>query len=138
MDNQTFLRIKEFIQFETLIAEDVLTVLYVICAIILPFVTWYFCLWVIRRYALVMQFYEDGKYSIFFSFFMWVIRKVKFFQNKIDKKITWQSFTLIQKLKVIVIFLIISGLSELFLRLIFEYLIAYMHMHDWMKPAGIS
>ena len=138
MDIQFFLKIKEFIQFEFFIAEDVLTVFYVICAIILPFVSWYFFLWVVRRYAVVIRFYKDGKYSIFFSFIMWVIRKIKFFQTKIDEKITWQSFTWTQKLKFIAMFLIITGFAELFLRLIFEYLIAYMHMHDWMKPGDIS
>ena len=138
MDIQFFLKIKEFIQFEFFIAEDVLTVFYVICAIILPFVSWYFFLWVVRRYAVVIRFYKDGKYSIIFSFVMWVIRKINFFQNKIDEKITWQSFTWTQKLKFIAMFLIITGFAELFLRLIFEYLIAYMHMHDWMKPGDIS
>ena len=106
MDNQFFLKIKEFIQFEIFIAEDVLTVFYVVCALILPFVFWYFFMWVIRRYAVLIRFYKDGKYSIFFSFIMWFIRRIKFFQKKIDEKITWQSFTWSQKLKFIVMFLI--------------------------------
>jgi hypothetical protein len=130
LDTQFFLKIKEFILFESLIAEDVLTVLYVICAITLPFAAWFFLMWVVRRYAVVIRFYKAGNYSIIFSLIMWVIRKIKFFQNKIDEKIRWQAFTWTQKLKFITIFIIMTGFAELFMRLLFEYLIAYMHMHD--------
>ena len=70
MDIQFLQQIKEFIQFKFFIAEDVLTVFYVICAILIPFASWYFLLWVIRRYAVVIQFYKDSSYSIIFSFIM--------------------------------------------------------------------
>ncbi len=130
MDSQFFLHIKEFILFEFLIAEDVLTVFYVICAITLPFAAWFFLLWVVRRYAVVIRFYKAGNYSIIYSLIMWVIRKIKFFQHKIDEKIIWEAFTWTQKLKFIAIFLMMTGFAELFMRLLFEYLIAYMHMHD--------
>jgi hypothetical protein len=66
------------------------------------------------------------------------VRKIKFFKNKIDEKITWQSLTLTQKLKFILLFIMLVGMSELFLRLIFEYLIAYMQMHEYLKPIAIS
>ncbi|MBT3725064.1 MAG: DUF4282 domain-containing protein [Gammaproteobacteria bacterium] len=138
MDIQFLQQIKEFIQFKFFIAEDVLTVFYVICAILIPFASWYFLLWVIRRYAVVIQFYKDSSYSIIFSFIMWIVRKIKFFKNKIDEKITWQSLTLTQKLKFILLFIMLVGMSELFLRLIFEYLIAYMQMHEYLKPIAIS
>ena len=65
---------------------------------------------------------------------MWVVRKIKFFQNQIDKNITWRSLTSTQKLKFVILFLMMVGLSEIFLRMTFEYLIAFMHMHEWMKP----
>lgn len=138
MNIQFLQQIKEFIQFKLLIAEDVLTVFYVICAILIPFASWYFLLWVIRRYALVLQFYKDSSYSIIFSFIMWIVRKIKFFKNKIDEQVTWQSLTLTQKLKFILLFIMFVGMSELFLRLIFEYLIAYMQMHEYMKSSSIS
>jgi hypothetical protein len=138
LDIQFLQQIKEFIQFKFFIAEDVLTVFYVICAILIPFASWYFLLWVIRRYAVVIQFYKDSSYSIIFSFIMWIVRKIKFFKNKIDEKITWQSLTLTQKLKFILLFIMLVGMSELFLRLIFEYLIAYMQMHEYLKPIAIS
>ena len=138
MDIQFLQKIKEFIQFKFFIAEDVLTVFYVICAILIPFAAWFFLLWAIRRYAVVMQFYKDSNYSIIFCFIMWLVRKINFFKNKIAEKITWQSLTLTQKIKFILLFIMIVGMSELFLRLVFEYLIAYMQMHEWMKPSTIS
>jgi hypothetical protein len=138
LEIQFLQKIIEFIQFKFLIAEDVLTVFYVMCAISIPFASWYFLFWVVRRYAVVMQLYKDTSYSIIFSLIMWVVRKIKFFKNKIDEKITWNSLTLVQKLKFIGLYLIIVGFSEIFLRLVFEYLIAYMHMHEWMKPGVIA
>jgi len=134
LDTQFFLKIKEFIQFKYFIAEDVLTVFYVASAIMLPFVSWYFLLWSIRRYAVLSRFYREGRYSIILSFVMWVVRKIKFFQNQIDQNITWRSLTSTQKLKFVILFLMMVGLSEIFLRMTFEYLIAFMHMHEWMKP----
>jgi len=138
LDIQLIQEIKAFIQFKLLIAEEMLTVFYVMSAITIPFAAWYFLLWVIRRYAVFIRFYKTGKYSLFFSLIMWLIRKIKFFQKKIDEKITWQSLTLTQKIKFLVLFFMIVGFSELFLRLMFEYLIAYMHIHEWLKPADIS
>ena len=136
MDSQFFLSMKEFIQFKFFIAEDVLTVFYVICAITIPLASWYFLLWVVRRYAVAMQFHKDSKYSMLFSFVMWLIRKIKFFQKKINDKITWKTLTWSQRIKFIILFLMISLFAEVFLRLIFEYLIAYMHMHEWLKPGA--
>ena len=121
-------------QFEILIAEDVLAVFYVLCALVLPLFAWYFLLWVIRRYAVLYRLYKTGQYSIFFSFILWIVRKIKFFRDKIDERITWQHFTLDQKIKFLALFIMMVGFSELFLRLMFEYLIAYIHIHDWLKP----
>ena len=138
MDDQFLSGIKDFIQFKHLVAEDVLIIFYVFCALALPFFAWYFLLWVIRRYAVLYRLYKTGQYSIFFSFVLWVVRKIKFFRDKIDEKITWHSFSLNQKLKFLAMFVIMVGFSELFLRLMFEYLIAYIHIHDWLKPVTVS
>ena len=134
MDIQYLEKIKEFLQFRFFISEDVLTVFYLLCAILIPFASWYFLLWVIRRYAVVIKLYKSGRYSLIFSFLIWIIRKIKFFRDKIDEKIAWHSLSTTQKLKFIGLYLLIVGFTELFLRLMFEYLIAYMHMHEWMKP----
>ena len=134
MDIQILERIKEFFLFKFIIAVDVLPVFYVLCTIIIPFFSWYFLLWLIRRYAVVIKLYKSGQYSLFFSFLVWIIRKIKFFRDKIDEKITWHSLSPTQKLKFIALYLLIVGFAELFLRLTFEYLIAYIHIHEWMKP----
>ena len=125
---------KEFFQFRFLIAVDVLPIFYALCALIIPIASWYFLLWLIRRYAVAIKLYQSGQYSLLFSLLIWIIRKIKFFRDKIDEKITWRSLSPTQKLKFIAVYLFIVIFAELFLRLTFEYLIAYIHMHEWMKP----
>jgi len=125
--------LKEFTQFRLFISEDVLVVFYLLCVILIPFAAWYFLFWAIRRYSLVIELYKSGRYSVLFSFLVWIIRKIRFFRDKFDEQITWSSFTSIQKLKFIALFLFIVVLAELFLRLMFEYLIAYMQMHELLK-----
>ncbi len=129
--------IQDFLQFRVFIAEDVLIVFYVLCALLIPFAAWYFLLKVIRRYAVVIKLYEAGRYSLLFSFVIWMLRKIKFFRDKIDEKITWRSLDASQKFKLVVLYVLMVFFAELFLRLTFEYLIAYMHMHEWLKPANI-
>ena len=128
---------KEFFQFRSLIAVDVLPIFYALCALIIPIASWYFLLWLIRRYAVAIKLYKSGQYSLFFSLLIWIIRKIKFFRDKIDEKITWSSLSPTQKLKFIAVYLFIVVFAELFLRLTFEYLIAYIHMHEWMKPSDM-
>ncbi len=125
---------KEFLQFESFISADVLTVFYIVMAIALPFVCWYWLSWMVRRYAVIIRFYKETKRSLIISFIVWLVRRINYFQNKIDQKLSWESLNLTQKLKFIAMFLIIVLFSELFLRLTFEYLIAYMHMHEWLNP----
>ena len=125
---------QEFIQFKFFIAQDVLTIFYIVMAIVLPVICWFWLSWIVRRYAIVIKFYKEAKRSLIVTFIIWIIRRINFFQNKIDKKISWNSLGTSQKLKFIAIFLFIVAFSELFLRLMFEYLIAFMQMHEWMNP----
>ncbi len=111
--------------------------MYILCAILIPIVTWYFLLWAVRRYAVVIKLYESGRYSLFFSFFIWLLRKIKFFRDKIDEKVSWQNLNTSQKLKLLGLYIFIVFFAELFLRLMFEYLIAYMQIHEFLKP-GLS
>ncbi|MDJ0882127.1 MAG: hypothetical protein QNJ56_10810 [Gammaproteobacteria bacterium] len=134
MESEFFQTIIDFFQFKLLIAENVLTIFYILCSLLIPLAAWYFLFWIIRRYALVIKFYKDTQYSLFYSLIMWVVRKIKFFKNKIDEKITWQSLTISQKLKFLGLYIAMVGLAEIFLRLIFEYLIAFLQMHEWLKP----
>jgi hypothetical protein len=125
---------QEFIQFEFFIAQDVLTIFYIFTAITFPFVCWFWLSWIVRRYAVIIRFYRGAKRSLIITIISWIVRKLKFFKNKMDQKLSWSSFSATQKLKFIAVFLFIVIFGELFLRLIFEYLIAYMQMHEWMKP----
>ena len=126
--------LKDFLQFRVFIAEDVLIVFYLFCALLIPFAAWYFLLKVIRRYAVVIKLYEAGRYSLFFSFLVWMLRKIKFFRDKMDEKITWKSLDSSQKFKLIARYIIMVFFAELFLRLMFEYLIAFMQMHEFLQP----
>ena len=129
---------QDFLQFKSFIAQDVLTVFYIILAIIFPFISWYWLAWMVRRYATVLRFYKEAKRSLFISFIAWLIRKLNFFQNKIDEKLSWKNLSTSQRLKFIGIFLFVVLFSELFLRLMFEYLIAYMQMHDYLNQIQLN
>ena len=119
---------QDFILFKFFIAQDVLTIFYIVMAIALPVICWFWLSWMIRRYAAVIRFYKGAERSLIVSIIIWIVRRINFFQNKIDQKLSWKS------LSAIAVFLFIVIFSELFLRLTFEYLIAYMQMHEWMNP----
>ena len=129
---------QDFIQFKLFIAQDVLTVFYIVIAIVLPFICWFWLSWIVRRYATVIKFYKEAKRSLIISFIIWIVRRINFFQNKIDQKISWKSLSTNQRLKFIAIFLFVVIFAELFLRLTFEYLIAYMQMHEWMNSVKVK
>jgi len=125
---------QDFIEFKLFIAQDVLAVFYIVIALVLPFIIWFWLSWMIRRYAVILRFYKSTKRSLFIIFISWLVSKLNFFQNKIDQKLSWKSLSISQKLKFIALFLFMVFFAELFLRLTFEYLIAYMQMHEWMNP----
>ena len=125
---------QEFIQFKLFIAEDVLTIFYIVIALALPFICWFWLSWMVRRYAVILRFYKSTKRSFIIAFISWIVRKINFFQHKIDQKLSWKSLSTSQKIKFVALFLFIVFFAELFLRLTFEYLIAFMQMHEWMKP----
>ncbi len=128
----------DFFQFRLLVAADVLKVFYVFCALCIPVFAWYFLFYIVRRYAVIMQGYQDSRYSALFAVLMWFVRKIKFFRKTMQEKVTWQVFTPAQKLKFIALYVLMVGFAELFLRLMFEYLIAFIHMHDWLKPLAAA
>lgn len=133
MDTETYDTLRDFLLFESFLAEHTLIVFYLVCAVIIPVATWYFLFWLIRKYAVVLKFQKAGDYSFLFSVLLWVIRKVKFFRDKIDEELSWQTLTPGQKLKFLGLFVLFVCLAELFLRLTFEYLIAFMQMHEWFR-----
>ncbi len=128
----------EFLQFKFFIAQDVLTVFYIVTALMLPVVCWLWLSWMIRRYAILIRLYKTPKHSLIIAFIAWIVRRVNFFQNKVDQELSWKFLSITQKLKFIAVFLFIIIFAELFLRLTFEYLIAYMQMHEWMNQTRES
>jgi len=119
-----------FFSFDTFIALDVLRIFYLLGMIVLPFVSWFFLLWVVNKYSALFRFYKGIQHSIFISIIVWVMSKIKFFKKYVDKKTSWNMLSLTQRLKFILLFMLIVFFSELFYRLLFEYLIAFMQMHD--------
>ncbi|MDA3945461.1 MAG: DUF4282 domain-containing protein [Helicobacteraceae bacterium] len=94
----------DFLTFKSFISTEALIVFYYIGAIIMPFGAWYFTIWSIRKYEIVNMSYETGKATF------------------------WKSLNLKQK-SGLIIFLIASFLlMELFWRMLFEFLIAYMQI----------
>ncbi|MCB0627974.1 MAG: DUF4282 domain-containing protein [Saprospiraceae bacterium] len=120
--------------FERFVAEDVLIVFYIVCAVLIPIASWYFLIWVIRRYAVVMKIYDSTRSTLILAVFVWIVRRIKFFRDRLDEKLTWQTLSMGQKAKFLAMYCVIVVLAEVFLRLTFEYLIAYMHMHEWLRP----
>ena len=120
--------------FERFVAEDVLIVFYIVCAVLIPIESWYFLIWVIRRYAVVMKIYDSTRSTLILAVFVWIVRRIKFFRDRLDEKLTWQTLSMGQKAKFLAMYCVIVVLAEVFLRLTFEYLIAYMHMHEWLRP----
>ena len=96
----------DFLTFKSFISTEVLIIFYYIGALILPVAIWLLFVWLIRKYELVSNAYESGK------------------------GIIWESLGTRQKIKVIVLFVCAFLFMELFWRMLFEFLIAYMQIRD--------
>jgi len=121
---------EQFFNFESFIAIDLLKIFYIIGVVILPVVSWFFLFWTIKKYAALYRLYRGIKRNIFISIIIWIMSKIKFFKKYIDKSITWGSLSLSQRLKFILLFILLVFFSELIYRLLMEYLIAFMQMHN--------
>ncbi len=119
-----------FFSFESFISIDALKVFYMLGVIALPVVSWFLLLWVINKYSVLFRFYKGLKRSIIISIIVWVMSKIKFFKKYVDEKVTWGSLNATQKFKFVLLFVMLVFFSELFYRLVLEYLIAFMQMHD--------
>lgn len=96
----------DFLTFKSFISTEVLIVFYYIGAVILPVSLWYFIIWLIRKYNFVDTAYIKGK------------------------EVLWLSLNGRQKIKLITLFALFFFFMELFWRMLFEFLIAYMQMRD--------
>ena len=103
----------DFLTFKSFISTEVLIVFYYIGAIILPAGAWYLVTWLIQKYEFVNIAYEKGKDTIW---------------NSLNKK---------QKNKLIIFFVSSFIFMELFWRMLFEFLIAYMQIRDALLQSQI-
>ena len=96
----------DFLTFKSFISTEVLIIFYYLGALILPIGVWLLLTWLIRKYKLVDTVYKNGK------------------------EIIWKSLNRKQQTKLIVFFVTSFLFMELFWRMFFEFLIAYMQMRD--------
>ena len=96
----------DFLTFKTFISTEVLIIFYYIGALILPIGLWILLTWLVRKYRFLDTAYESGKEMI------------------------WKSLTKKQQTKLVSFFITAFLFMELFWRMLFEFLIAYMQMRD--------
>jgi len=96
----------DFLTFKSFISTEVLIVFYFIGAFILPVGLWILLTWLIRKYRFINAKYENGK------------------------DIIWQSLDKKQQTKLVAFFIFCFLFMELFWRMMFEFLIAYMQIRD--------
>ena len=96
----------DFLTFKSFISLDVLIVFYYLGALVLPIAMWAFSVWLIKKYKLFNITYEKGKDFI------------------------WQSLNMKQKSMLTLFLTTMFAFMELFWRMMFEFLIAYMQMRD--------
>jgi len=96
----------DFLTFKSFISTEVLIIFYYLGAVIMPIGIWLLLTWLLQKYRLLNQAYENGK------------------------EIIWKSLNKEQKTKLLAFFVISFLFMELFWRMLFEFLIAYMQMRD--------
>lgn len=96
----------DFLTFKSFISTEALIIFYYIGAFILPVGIWILLIWLIRRYKYLNTAYESGK------------------------AIAWKSLNKQQQAKLVAFFITTFLFMELFWRMLFEFLIAYMQIRD--------
>ena len=96
----------DFLTFKSFISTEVLIIFYYLGALILPIGIWLLLTWLIRKYKLFNTAYESGK------------------------EIIWKSLNTKEKTRLVAFFVTSFLFMELFWRMLFEFLIAYMQMRD--------
>jgi len=96
----------DFLTFKTFISTEALIIFYYLGVIILPLFSWLLLTWVIKRNKLFNISYTNGK------------------------ELLWKSLTTKQRFKFVAFFIIAFIFMELFWRMLFEFLIAYMQIRD--------
>jgi hypothetical protein len=100
----------DFLTFKSFISIEALIVFYYIGAVLLPFVLWLFLRWIIGKYELLSS--ACGK----------------------TKELLWSVLSTKDKMKLVLFFLIGFLFMQLFWRMFFEFLIAYIQIRDALYP----
>ena len=103
----------DFLTFESFISTEVLIVFYYIGAIVLPIGIWFVLIWFIRKYKFIEDAYKKGRETI------------------------WGSLSRKQQTRLVALFISAFLFMELFWRMLFEFLIAYMQMRDALLQSQI-
>ena len=96
----------DFLTFNSFLSIPVLIGFYYLGAIVCPFVMWRWLKWLLQKYPLVEELHTQGKSMV------------------------WQQLPSDKKWKMLLLFIMMFMFAELFWRMLFEYLIAFMQMHD--------
>lgn len=96
----------EFLTFKSFISIEALIILYYIGALVLPILLWMMLLWFTNKYKLFNTLYETTKEAL------------------------WQVLNLKQRIQLSLFFFISFIFMQLFWRIFFEFLIAYMQIRD--------
>ncbi|QOP42076.1 DUF4282 domain-containing protein [Sulfurimonas marina] len=96
----------DFLIFKSFISTEALIFFYYMGAVTLPFGIWYFTSWFVKKFEIIQLIYETGKEKL------------------------WNILTPTQKTKYVLVFAILFLFMELFWRMLFEFLIAYMQIRD--------
>ena len=96
----------DFLTFKSFISIKALIIFYYIGALILPAGLWLLINWLLRKYDFFDAAYKKGK------------------------DIIWKSLDKKQQTKLLIFFIFLFLFMELFWRMLFEFLIAYMQIRD--------
>ena len=96
----------DFLTFKDFISIPVLIGFYYMGAVVMPLSMWFFTFWLIKKFSLLGEIHQKGKTAV------WSLMSTK-------QKLLFSSF-----------FIAVFMFMELFWRLFFEYLIAFMQMRD--------
>jgi len=96
----------DFLTFKSFISTEVLIIFYYLGALIFPIGIWFLNSWLIRKYKLFNTVHQSGK------------------------EVIWNSLKRKHKIMIVSFFVISFLFMELFWRMLFEFLIAYMQMRD--------
>ena len=96
----------DFLTFDSLISIPVLITLYYIGAVICPFVMWRCMRWLLQKYPLIESLHTQGR------------------------ALAWGQLPNDKKWKLVMLFAVMFIMAELFWRMMFEFLIAFIQMRD--------